>query len=573
MSQLSISPFAAYLGTNRYSLSQLDKELLQGLIAEKEAKSADIALRVQRAKAVYAELERAQTVHLAFIEGHKQLLSPICHIPEDILLDIFFQCLEVAASNAPGLQAIRADGPCKHPSVVLSHVCSYWRNLVLDNPLLWRSMNISIPPFYENYFRRSTPEYRAWCQRVNNLIDRIKTWTQRSSPHPIHLQLENWANGRDNPDPSNDILDKYRSVIDTIVQETLPRLQELTCTLIFYTVSMGVTRLFEEPSTQYPVLRRIAIHVVDNPCPRPDTRAGVDVLTPSPIFAAPALRSVELMGHWGNIQAAKQGSQLPIYSGLTSCKIRLGFAFANRIDITISVDRLTSLTLVGSPIRKGFGPALHLPSLESLHFYCHAYGSPTYDVEDEDSSGMVGFVSCIGPQLRSFSISPEALTPTAFFRCLAYLPNIKKLRLLWEGQDPEPCVTILSDPQSATVCPRLEELQMIRVVKSEMPGDKLLETTFADFLASRRNPVKSEKGAEDGRSMHTIQTIILEFVQKYDVESSLLQELESRYIDWHSLDLDLRYPPYPRISEAILQGWIRDSNNTESETEPSDDGW
>ncbi|KAF8881554.1 hypothetical protein BD779DRAFT_1788184 [Infundibulicybe gibba] len=90
--------------------------------------------------------------------------SAIAYLPVEIIREIFLQCLP---------------GPCQlpptstEPRLVLTHVCSAWRNVALDMPKLWTDMIVDL-----QYSKLGVRGHSA-----------ISSWLFRSSPCLISLQI------------------------------------------------------------------------------------------------------------------------------------------------------------------------------------------------------------------------------------------------------------------------------------------------------------------------------------------------------------------------------------------------
>jgi hypothetical protein len=72
----------------------------------------------------------------AYIEAHRSLISPVRHIPLDIIQEIFISCLPahrncvMSASEAP---------------VLLGLICSSWRAISLSTSRLWAKLHVVEP--------------------------------------------------------------------------------------------------------------------------------------------------------------------------------------------------------------------------------------------------------------------------------------------------------------------------------------------------------------------------------------------------------------------------------------------
>ncbi|TEB39325.1 hypothetical protein FA13DRAFT_1770255 [Coprinellus micaceus] len=88
-------------------------------------------------------------------------------LPTEILRHIFSFCLTVPRLAGDGYYVYEEERPSTE--VVLSHVCHHWRDIAVNDPLLWRS------------FRYKTPRWKR------NPITRFSTYLERSAPTSMDL--------------------------------------------------------------------------------------------------------------------------------------------------------------------------------------------------------------------------------------------------------------------------------------------------------------------------------------------------------------------------------------------------
>ncbi|KAJ7592788.1 hypothetical protein C8J56DRAFT_482830 [Mycena floridula] len=91
------------------------------------------------------------------VMAYKAVLAPIRLLPEDMLREIFVNCLP---SNKPADIAI-TDAP-----LLLGRICRSWRELVLSTPELWASIHVHfLHPFDTIRVQRLNDEAQAWIAR------------------------------------------------------------------------------------------------------------------------------------------------------------------------------------------------------------------------------------------------------------------------------------------------------------------------------------------------------------------------------------------------------------------------
>jgi len=99
-----------------------------------------------------------------FTNKHHALLSPISHLPPEILSKIFILCLP---SDRPPKVAL-------YPRawLLLGQICGYWRDVALSTPRLWTSLHLTL-----------------WAGSDEFDLEMVNAWLARSTPCPLTLTL------------------------------------------------------------------------------------------------------------------------------------------------------------------------------------------------------------------------------------------------------------------------------------------------------------------------------------------------------------------------------------------------
>ncbi|KAJ7364945.1 hypothetical protein DFH08DRAFT_840432 [Mycena albidolilacea] len=123
------------------------------------------------------------------IDAHRALISPMRHIPHDVLLEIFFSCLPsehnalIDAAEAP---------------LLLGRICRHWRSVAYNTPMLWSSMHIPClnylhtPPNIISSLERTVEAWlvrSATCPLSISLFDKVNYFGFDLEKHPLILQL------------------------------------------------------------------------------------------------------------------------------------------------------------------------------------------------------------------------------------------------------------------------------------------------------------------------------------------------------------------------------------------------
>ncbi|KAF7346513.1 hypothetical protein MSAN_01879400 [Mycena sanguinolenta] len=102
------------------------------------------------------------------------LISPMRHIPQDILLEIFFACLP------PEHDAVI--DPAEAP-LLLGRICRHWRSVAYATPILWSSIHIPSPDYLN-----TPPNILRQLERI------IEAWLERSAACPLSVSLFDFTN-------------------------------------------------------------------------------------------------------------------------------------------------------------------------------------------------------------------------------------------------------------------------------------------------------------------------------------------------------------------------------------------
>jgi len=150
-----------------------------GYIAEKAARIAEVDQEIEDLKALRAKLTLE-------IEDHRSLLSPVPHLPTDILQEIFVSCLPT--EHYPVVS--RYEAP-----LLLTQVCKNWRNIVLSTPHLWSAIHIPIPSLpghimpHEPPVRGQSDYLTALLAFIRERMAAIHQWLERSNGSPLFISV------------------------------------------------------------------------------------------------------------------------------------------------------------------------------------------------------------------------------------------------------------------------------------------------------------------------------------------------------------------------------------------------
>jgi F-box-like len=188
------TPLKGRLGTN-YVPTKAEIVAIQKIIDEVEPQIVSLDVEIRAA-------EEKRAILASFLDDHRSLLSPIRRMPEDILRSIFSHCLPY---DTPGIIM----GPSEAP-MLLTQICSQWRDVVIKTPTLWSTIClwIPVPPRLSSY-PNSLPHAMidievdieasgtseglfaslvdVWQRKVESLVKLTTLWLSRAEGCPLDI--------------------------------------------------------------------------------------------------------------------------------------------------------------------------------------------------------------------------------------------------------------------------------------------------------------------------------------------------------------------------------------------------
>ncbi|KDR77069.1 hypothetical protein GALMADRAFT_246253 [Galerina marginata CBS 339.88] len=173
----SLSPFHPYFGTN-YVPNDDEIAQIKSILSDKEEKLRVLGIELRRIQSLSDEISRE-------VEEHRALVSPLRHLPTDILQEIFVSCLPATHNST----MCNDEAP-----TLLTHVCRAWRDIALATPQLWQSIHIPVPlnnPRHLEADEVVNEDYDAFAlgiaTKCSNLVAK---WLERSGGCPVDISLD-----------------------------------------------------------------------------------------------------------------------------------------------------------------------------------------------------------------------------------------------------------------------------------------------------------------------------------------------------------------------------------------------
>jgi len=198
--------------TNCY-YSDEEREALQ----RARASVNEALLRLHEEKAA---IERREHELKSEIERYNIALAPIKRLPHDVLRYIFEICCET--HQAPPLHLVSWFGSHPSPQILLSHICSTWRQIMLNSPPFWNDVALEM----------------TWTAQTIRLMDISREWLSRAGDMLCSAELsfsptENlWRDRREATWYRNVVkkvlsLHKFKKLRITFAEDYLQELLEL----------------------------------------------------------------------------------------------------------------------------------------------------------------------------------------------------------------------------------------------------------------------------------------------------------------------------------------------------------
>jgi hypothetical protein len=414
------SPFASRLDSN-YAATDSEVFEIKTLLEKPTSRLEELSTQIQK-------LSNEQSALFLFVSKHRALISPIRKLPIEILQEIFIACLPTAHNPVMSRW---------EPPVLLTQVCSSWRNVAHITPQLWNSIHIAIP-CGENVSSTIVGRH------IDRRSEAVQEWLSRSAAFPLNISLNCWG--------ISDLDEFYDKIIDTVI-----RFSERWREIWFLAPYRALVPVASLPSSKVPLLKTLSFN-----CPPPGpTQINIAQFNPQTVcgvLKAPNLRNLWLRGYWLT-QLSEDVTRLPInwsqltilvleatswgacflsVSGtykilslcpnLTTCQLEIGSISEDNeelpLDATaviVSLPFLTRLSVRENTSLKRLFTLLHLPSLNLIEFHTTIY--PT----EQSSTSLLSLLPRFHNTIHL--ITDQYLTQQDIIKCLKLCPLLKSLSI------------------------------------------------------------------------------------------------------------------------------------------------
>ena len=167
---------------------------IEDLLELPTSRLEELAIQLQELEEQFLQIRYEQSKYRA-------LISPFYKLPIEILQEIFIACLPTAHNHLMSRW---------EPPILLTQICSSWRNVAHATPQLWKSIHIAGPyrrlpgsPHYFLNFLSTTIEH-------DPRLEAVVEWLTRSAAYPLDISVGHSI--------SNDDDWFYYRTIDSLIQ-------------------------------------------------------------------------------------------------------------------------------------------------------------------------------------------------------------------------------------------------------------------------------------------------------------------------------------------------------------------
>ena len=429
------SPFASRLDSN-YVATESESLEIQTLLELPTSRLEELSTQLQDLDEQSTQIRNEQSSLLLFISKHRALISLIRKLPIDILQEIFIACLPT--NHNPVMSRWE-------PPILLTQVCSSWRNVAHSTPQLWKSIHIAVPCTKTG--RYSTEHHQNVSSTTIVHFDRrseaVQEWLNRSATYPLDISLGHWV--------TSAVDGFYDEIIDSLIRFS-ERWREIRLSAP-YQALLPIASL---PPSKFPLLETLSLN-----CPpvHPALFGQLDpqsVWTTSGILKASNLRDLWLRGlwlthrngdvtrlpiNWGqltniSLEGISWGSSsslsisraytlLSLCRNLITCRLEIGI---NNEELgstwpLISLPFLTKLSVreETTGLSRLF-TLLHLPSLNYIEF--HTTIQPT----QHSSTSLLSLLTRFHNTIQLIT-DAQFFTRQDFIHCLRLCPLLRSLSI------------------------------------------------------------------------------------------------------------------------------------------------
>ncbi|KAF4612936.1 hypothetical protein D9613_011085 [Agrocybe pediades] len=551
------------------------------LLAELLQESSHIDEEISRLEETIAGLRRKKAGAQSSIDAYQKILSPARRVPDDVWREIFYCCLPTHRDSTMHPR----DAP-----LLLTRVCSQWRQIAFSSPLLWSRLYIPLlleecgGPSDVPSKPRYREEYMKALHRRRGLRGQaIKEWLQRSGNCSLSVTISC---------PSSYFMDQlggYHHDSDiniTYVQQTFDILLPFATrweSVELLTFGSLLLKMFQATfsSTTIANLKTMKL----------DIQSGYS-LEVYPLFntllqSVPTLTKISV-GPWLIVDDPRQ---LPLtWYNFTDIylhfRVEVNIAFQllsachKLVNCFVSLDRAEGEALLSYPhdyvvlphlrtfvvdgwsgehtpvhsefLRRILAPALHR----------FAYRTPFRTMDEVPSNLKLNISPFLvgSPRLEALSLNPTALPPSDVLKCLSITKHVRRIVL---GHDPDfdivphwiPSVEAFPDVLEGRLDPfdlkhlavpafghsssSTDHIELLLPELEALVAYRISDLTDEDLFAVIKSRLDAWKGGKAAALKH-VKLEFLRMMQK-DISSDIVRYAEDLGLEQGRLKIELKY--------------------------------
>ena len=434
-SDLDSSPFASRLNSN-YVATASEALDIQTLLNGPTSRLEELSTRLQELNKQTSQIQAEQTSLLLSISKHRALISLVRKLPIDILQEIFIACLPTTHNAVMSV---------REPPILLTHVCSSWRNVAHATPRLWQTIHIAVPCNTPGIFAVEYSGFQSDMveQIAHRRAEAVLEWISRSAACPLDISLSQCGKGV--PDGF------YDNIIEYLIRFS-DRWREVS----FSAPYLALVPVAALPTSKVPLLESLNLNcrrLHFSPAIPPHLDHQLAWIS-SGVMKAPKLRSVcltqlnedatRLPINWGQLtRLSLEGTSWGTISSLTvpkayeilsscrnliSCRLEIASITEYSHDpgplfsqFVISLPFLTDFSVYEGASLSTLFTFLHLPALKSLEFHTTIW--PT----QESTTSLLSLLICSRSMIQQLTTDAQFFKRQDFIKCLRLCPLLKSL--------------------------------------------------------------------------------------------------------------------------------------------------
>ena len=429
------SPFTSRLNSN-YVPTDSESLEIQNFLKLPTSRLEELSIQLHKLDDQSTQLRNEHSSLLLFISKHRALISLIRKLPIEILQKIFVACLPTAHNAVMSRW---------EPPILLTQVCSSWRNVAHATPQLWNTIHIAVPC---NKSGRYSTEYPNPEEYIVRRRDAVIEWLSRSATYPLDISLSHWGTSA---------LERfYDKIIDILI-----RFSERWRDVRFSAPYLALAPVVTLPPSKVPLLETLSFDFFPQVSVHPVylTRLDQSDWMTSGVLKAPKLRELLLRGLWlahltdvtrllvnwsqltnisiegtswgassQSLTVLKAYNLLSLCRNLITCRLEIGSITAQAGELETTTHLISLPFLIKLSIREEstslsrLFTLLHLPSLNCIEFHTTIRPTP------QSTTSLLSLLAPIHNAVELIT-DTQFFTRQDFINCLRLCPLLKSLSI------------------------------------------------------------------------------------------------------------------------------------------------